>query len=88
MLIRSQHAEGYWESPGGPGSRFSGNPGLVFSTTLACLQLEVYYRYLPSFNLDKLRAEAIDPQPFRQDADKKLLDENAKDDEIEALIIE
>jgi len=88
VLIRSQHAEGYWESPGGPGGRFSGNPGLVFSTTLACLQLEVYYRYLPSFNLDKLRAEAIDPQPFRKDADKKLLDEDAKDDEIEALIIE
>jgi len=37
---------GYWDPPKGINSH---STGLVFNTTLCCLQLEVYYRYLPTY---------------------------------------
>jgi len=50
-LIKSQHNEGYWETTGhGTGANTSGR---VLSTCWAALQLEVYYRYLPSFDSSK-----------------------------------
>ena len=42
VLVRNQNKKGYWEVPGkqfGPD-----RAGRIFATTLACLQLEVYYR--------------------------------------------
>jgi len=51
VLIKSQHNEGYWETTGhGTGANTSGR---VLSTCWAALQLEVYYRYLPSFDSSK-----------------------------------
>lgn len=44
-LIRKQAADGHWDYP--PQSRE--NYGLAYSTALCCLMLEVYYRYLPTY---------------------------------------
>ncbi len=52
-LVYNQHPEGYWETKEGHGM----GPelaGKVFSTTLSCLQLEVYYRYLPTFDIRRM----------------------------------
>jgi hypothetical protein len=52
VLIQNQHRDGYWVMKGGHnvGSPLAED---VYHTTLCCLQLEVYYRYLPSFQLTK-----------------------------------
>lgn len=47
---------GYWDQYKGHGS----NEGDIFGTTLCTLQLEVYYRYLPTFKID-MDAVAADP---------------------------
>jgi hypothetical protein len=44
-LIRHQSADGHWDFP--PASRE--NYGHAYSTALCCLMLEVYYRYLPTY---------------------------------------
>ncbi|MCX7887450.1 MAG: terpene cyclase/mutase family protein [Verrucomicrobiae bacterium] len=44
-LIRRQASDGHWPYP--PESRE--NYGLAYSTALCCLMLEVYYRYLPTY---------------------------------------
>lgn len=53
-LIRNQHSEGYWtfekDHHGIGGETISGK---ILSTTLCCLQLEVFYRYLPTFSVNK-----------------------------------
>jgi hypothetical protein len=52
VLIRAQHEEGYWETTAhGTGAT---TPGRVLSTCWAALQLEVYYRYLPTFDKTKV----------------------------------
>lgn len=56
VLIRAQNPEGYWETTShGTGAT---TPGRVLSTCWSALQLEVYYRYLPTFDRSKL--EQID----------------------------
>ena len=60
VLMDAQHHEGYWEAPKGHGMGPSLN-GRILCTCWAALQLEVYYRYLPTFNIkemDKHRVEA------------------------------
>lgn len=55
-LINSQEKEGHmagsWWFPGEPGASFIANRagGRFYMTTMACLTLEVYYRYLPVYN--------------------------------------
>lgn len=53
LLVRNQHQEGYWtftkDSHGIGGDTLSGK---ILSTTLCCLQLEVFYRYLPTFKIN------------------------------------
>ncbi|MEI6084461.1 MAG: prenyltransferase/squalene oxidase repeat-containing protein [Verrucomicrobiota bacterium] len=44
-LVKNQAADGHWDSPG---KQESGH-GPVYATTLCCLSLEVYYRYLPIY---------------------------------------
>jgi len=46
---------GYWVSPADPPPRgpLSEGGGKVMDTSLCCLMLEVYYRYLPSFKKDE-----------------------------------
>jgi hypothetical protein len=53
VLIQNQHKDGYWDMEGG---HKVGGPLAqdVYHTTLCCLQLEVYYRYLPSFKINNI----------------------------------
>jgi hypothetical protein len=50
VLTQNQHPDGYWdmEAKHAVGSPLAED---VYHTTLCCLQLEVYYRYLPSLKL-------------------------------------
>jgi hypothetical protein len=57
VLIRAQNPEGYWETKGHIGG--ADIPGRVLATCFCCLQLEVYYRYLPTFDINKMDA-AVD----------------------------
>lgn len=61
-LLKRQKSDGRWEPPakehdpagGGHGEgMFKGINAPVYATSLCCLMLEVYYRYLPSFKLVK-----------------------------------
>jgi len=45
-LVKSQNSDGHWDTPEGSSEK---NHGAVYSTTLCCLMLEVYYRYLPIY---------------------------------------
>jgi len=56
VLIRAQNPEGYWETKGHIGG--ADIPGRILSTCFSCLQLEVYYRYLPTFDINKMDAAA------------------------------
>ena len=50
VLIRAQKIEGYWPELGDKA------PDPILATTWSCLQLEVFYRYLPTFDLKKMLA--------------------------------
>jgi hypothetical protein len=45
-LVKNQKPDGSWDAPG-KGEK--NTHGLVYTTTLCCLMLEVYYRYLPIY---------------------------------------
>jgi len=56
-LTRNQKMDGHWESaPVPPGQKGGANVGEIdpyYNTTLACLMLQVYYRYLPTYQMPK-----------------------------------
>lgn len=60
-LVRNQKRDGRWESPGfeygcgksGGESSLKGIDQPVYSTSMCCLMLEVYYRYLTTFKVVK-----------------------------------
>ena len=53
VLLRAQQPEGYWEVKTGFGLG-ADLPGRILATCWSALQLEVYYRYLPSFDIGKM----------------------------------
>ena len=67
-LIRRQKSDGRWETPSfeheGPGKgghgeqSFQGLDQPVYATSLACLMLTVYYRYLPTFQVAQAKPPA------------------------------
>ena len=66
-LTRRQKRDGRWESPSfeypigkghNEGSYFKGIDQPVWSTSLCCLMMEVYYRYLPTFKVSHHRASS------------------------------
>ena len=60
---------GYWEMERGLSGHTDGGEGArVMNTCLACLQLEVYYRYLPTFKPPEIEKEA----PAVQDANVQI----------------
>jgi hypothetical protein len=59
LYVKNQNEDGSWTSPGGAAQLQSGaevNLGPVYSTTLAALTLQVYYRFLPTY-----KAIAVEP---------------------------
>ena len=48
-LIGVQYSDGHWEKPKHESHGGDGIDGQIYATTLNCLTLEVYYRFLPSF---------------------------------------
>ena len=52
VLVRAQQEEGYWEVKQGWGLG-TDVPGRVMATCQCALQLEVYYRYLPTFDMKR-----------------------------------
>ena len=57
-LVKAQSSDGHWDVPG-KGAEAS--YGLVYSTTLCCLMLEVYYRYLPLYQEMERKAPPAAP---------------------------
>lgn len=55
-IVEGQEKDGHWD--------FGDHGGPVYSTTLCCLMLEVYYRYLPTYKhaeeVTEVKAEASD----------------------------
>jgi len=47
MLVRNQKPDGHWECPGAKNDIGPMDP--YYATTLNCLSLQVYYRYLPTY---------------------------------------
>ncbi len=72
-LMKEQESDGHWSSPMekyGPANKGGGETNeklkgidlFVYSTSLCCLMLEVYYRYLPTFKVaDAAAASTKDP---------------------------
>ncbi|NQZ70699.1 MAG: hypothetical protein HRT89_21810, partial [Lentisphaeria bacterium] len=57
VLIKAQDPAGYWETAGGHGMGPT-LPGRILSTCWSILQLEVFYRYLPTFNIGNVAKNA------------------------------
>jgi hypothetical protein len=53
VLISNQHPEGYWAADG-HGFDDKSTGGRILSTCWCALQLEVYYRYLPTYDIKKM----------------------------------
>lgn len=66
-LVRTQFEDGHWETPSQQeGGHFKGIDGPVYSTCLCCLMLEVYFRFLPTFNIMEAKDPILtsgDPKP-------------------------
>ena len=60
VLVRSQKMDGHWP---GVGAQV---PDAILATTWSCLQLEVFYRYLPTCDLKKTLPPRKQPQPDRR----------------------
>ncbi len=70
LYVKNQNDDGSWTSPGGAAQLQSGaevNLGPVYSTTLAALTLQVYYRFLPTY-----KAIAVEPVDQKEKDDVKV----------------
>ena len=71
QFVRNQNPDGSWNSPGlslKPGSTGRENMHPVYATTLAALTLQVYYRFLPTYQ--PVEEQAVDQ---KSDGDVKVL---------------
>jgi hypothetical protein len=64
LLTSQQSADGSWPPTGGNKENFhntndAGGDGPIYRTTLCCLMLEVFYRYLPTSQSDALGTSAV-----------------------------
>ena len=60
MLVENQMEDGHWEH----GSTWQSSP--VYDTTLCCLCLEVYYRYLPTYE----RVAEVEAEPETEEEEQ------------------
>jgi len=63
VYVKNQNEDGSWTSPGAQAGRETGNEvhlGPVYSTTLAALTLQVYYRFLPTYKTVTVKPEETD----------------------------
>ena len=58
VLLRHQQPEGYWEVAKGHGMGPNLN-GRILATCWSALQLEVYYRFLPTFDIKKMDKHTV-----------------------------
>ena len=58
VLVDHQQPEGYWEVAKGHGLGANLN-GRIMATCWSALQLEVYYRYLPTFDIGKMDKHVV-----------------------------
>lgn len=58
VLLRHQQPEGYWEVAKGHGMGPNLN-GRILATCWSALQLEVYYRFLPTFDIEKMNKHVV-----------------------------
>jgi hypothetical protein len=58
VLIRAQHTEGFWQSNKhhGQGTDLDGR---ILTTCFALQQLEVFYKFLPTFDMTKVKKHAV-----------------------------
>jgi hypothetical protein len=76
LLIRTQETEGHQTGSWNPnGADHGGAGGRIYSTSLAIMTLEVYYRHLPLY-----RRETAAKDMEVEKADEKKPDEMKKDD--------
>jgi hypothetical protein len=54
-MIKNQKRDGHWDCPG-KGDKPEYDPW--YTTTLCCLSLQVYYRYLPTYKMPKRVAKS------------------------------
>lgn len=69
VLVENQRSDGHWECPGRMKRRSEFDP--CYTTTLCCLSLQVYYRYLPTYKV---------PKPVARKKEASILD--AIDDDL------
>ena len=73
-LIKTQADDGSWTPPGNEGNRGGVLSAKTYATTLAALSLQVYYRFLPSY-------QEVAVKPVAEEA--KAAEAKAKSDDIE-----
>ncbi len=64
-LIRNQNEDGSWVSP----SPYEASHGQTYSTALGAMTLMVYYRFLPTYQVDPTAATAVGAVDFDDDED-------------------
>ncbi len=60
VLKKSQNPEGYWQTNGKHKIGTADTGGRVLATCLSSLQLMVYYRYLPTFDIKKMNQHNVE----------------------------
>lgn len=76
-LTRNQKVDGHWEAapvpPGQKAGFTAGEMDPYFNTTLACLMLQVYYRYLPTYKMPKAVTATTSALDLSDDKDSGAL---------------
>jgi hypothetical protein len=64
--VKEGCAAGSWDAAEPTSDKYRDQGGRLMSTSLSCLTLEVYYRYLPLYKLDA--EDPLETEPAKQTA--------------------